>query len=141
MWWAAAIQGGLALFGALGQKDSGREAKRLAKHNVASSKAETAETLRRHEAQGAQQEGYTRAVAGASGFSVQEGTSQQNWINEMVAENKRQRAFISESGKREEERLKLGGEYAASQADAGALGSLGSAVGSFGEAYSMWSTN
>ena len=135
MWWAAAIQGGMALFGAIGQKGAADDARKLSDANVKASRAETKETLRRFDAQGKQQVGYTRAVAGASGFSVQEGTSQQSWINEMIAENRRQRDFISKSGERDVSIIKAGGERAQSLANAGALSSLGSAAGSFGD---MW---
>lgn len=139
MWWAAAIQGAFSLFGAVKQQQSGKDAERLAGHNVAMSKAETAETLRRKTLSDRQQEGYARAVAGASGFSIQKGTSQDSYINEMVAENRRQRDFIGKAGKMEEGRLKLGGQYARQTASAGALGSLGDAAGAFGQAYSLWS--
>ena len=138
MWWAAAIQGGLALFGASKQAAAGKDAKRLADQNVAMSKSETAESLRRHTREGEQRVGYATAVAGASGFSIQKGTSQDNYISEMVAENRRQREFIAQSGWQEQKRLRLGGQRAASQASSAALSSVGGAIGMFGEAYSMW---
>lgn len=138
MWWSAAIQGGLALFGAIGAGKAGKQAERLAGANVAASKLETAETLRRHTREGEQRVGYARAVAGASGFSVQKGTSQDNYISEMIAENRRQRTFISMSGSAEQKRLKLGGKMAKSTATANMWSGVGQAAGFAGQAVSLW---
>ena len=136
MWWATAIQVGLSLFGFGKQKQAGKDAEEVGRLNAAAEAAEGAETIRRMERQGRQQEGFARTAAGASGFSIQKGTSQFNYIKELVAENQRQRTFTAEASKRKQDILVRGGQAAGSIADAAALGSLGTAVGALGN---MWS--
>ena len=135
MWWAQAISAGLSLFGAGQQMSGARDARKIAGLNVKASEAETAETLRRQRMEGEQRVGYARAIAGASGFSIQPGTSQQNYIDEMVAENRRQLSFTAQAGKREAGILKRGGELAYRSGQAGAIGSVANAASSIG---TMW---
>lgn len=138
MWWAAAIAGGLSLFGASKAKSAGREARRIANMNADSSKKETDEEIRRMMRGNRQREGYARAVAGASGFSVQKGTSQQGYIDELVSEGRRQVSFTGMAGRRKEKIIRRGGQLAYKQASAQSLSMLGNAAGSFSQSYSLW---
>lgn len=137
MWWAAAIQGGLQLFGAIGQQSAAGDARRIANLNADAQTAENTEEARRMRREGEQRVGYAKAVAGASGFSIQPGTGQQTYINEMVAENRRQQTFQHEAGARKTKILRKGGDLAYRHGQAAAVGSLASAAGSFG---TMWSS-
>ena len=137
MWWAAAINVGLSLFGASKQKKAGKQARKIAGLNVEAEKAESAETIRRMTKSAEQQEGYARATAGASGFSIQKGTSQFNYIKEMVAENTRQRTFAAAASLRKQGILAAGGEAAKTSADASALSSIAGAASSLGSMFSQ----
>lgn len=138
MWWAAAINVGLQLFGGRQQLQAGREAEQIGRENAAAQRAETTETMRRMKREGEQRVGYATAVAHASGFSVKKGTSQQSYIDEMVAENYRQASFVAQSGQRKSRILEKGGQLAYSQGQAAAVSSFAGAAQSFG---SMWSAD
>ena len=137
MWWAAAISIGLSLFGASKQSKAGDQAENIAALNAAAEAKESAETTRRMFAASRQQVGYAKAVAGASGFSVQPGTSQANYISALERENRRQIDFTFQSSLRKQDILKRGGQLAYSQAQAGAVGTLASG---FSSAVALWNT-
>ena len=138
MWWAAAISTGLQLFGASKQKKAGKQAKVIAGMNVEAEKLESAEQFRRSEMESKQRVGYAKAVAGASGFSVQPGTSQARYIDALESEDKRQREFALAASGRKQKILKAGGQAAYTSAQAGMWGSLAGAATSAGTAYGMW---
>ena len=137
MWWTAAIQAGLSLFGASRQDDAARESKKIAALNVKAQQAETQESLRRHRAESRTMEGYAKTAAAASGFSYQEGTSGYDYVQEMVAENRRQRTFMGVAGERQAGILAAGGELAYRQGKASAIGSTASAISSIGNMWSL----
>jgi hypothetical protein len=139
MWWAAAVQTGMSLFGAMSQSGAAKDARQIGGMNANAQREETAEELRRAKLADAYQEGTTQTIQGASGFSMQKGTSQGAYLSEMVSENRRQREFTKKSGKRKAAILNKGGQLAYKEGKARAMGGLADAVGSFGSmATSLW---
>ena len=136
MWWAAAISTGLALFGAVQQNRAGRKARRIGDMNAQAERLEGLEQFRRSKAGSEQKVGYARAVAGASGFSIQPGTSQASYIDALQREDKRQRDFAMVASGRKQKILRAGGQAAGTQARAGMWSSLAGAATSAGQAWS-----
>ena len=135
MWWAAAIGAAFSLFGASKEAKAASQAKDLGFANARASEAETMETLRRTKASQKQIQGYTEAAGSASGFMATAGTAQNEYLNEMIAEDQRQNAFTKKAGKREADILRKGGQLAYSQGRAGAVNTLGSG---FSSAVALW---
>jgi len=142
MWWASAIQAGMSLFGAMDQKRAGKEARAIANMNAEAQRMESAEDIRRTKAQFRQVEGATQAVASGSGFSQKlsrggVGDSQQRYLASMKKEHGAQLDFAKKAGTRQERILRRGGQLAYQQAKAGAIASVGNAIGSFGDMWGM----
>ena len=138
MWWAAAISAGFQLFGASKLKSAGNQARQIAGMNVEAEGLESAEQFRRSKLESEQRVGYAKAVAGASGFSIQPGTSQSSYIDALESEDKRQREFALQSSARKQKILRAGGQAAYSTAQAGMWGSLAGAASGAASAYGMW---
>ncbi len=134
MWWAQAIQGGMKLFGALKTSGAAVESRWTAELNARAQESETDEEVRRMTAENRQRVGTARTTAGASGFSVQKGTSQQAYIDELDAEGKRQVSFTKASGKRKANIIRRGGQLAFKQGKAASISQLGGSIGSFADA-------
>ena len=137
MWWAAAIQVGLSVFGAMKSSGAAGQARNIGTMNQEAQRLETRESIRRQDMLDKEQVGLARAYAGASGFSIQPGTSQAGYIDAMISEQRRQRDFTIDSSRRKEKILGMGGQAAYSQAQASMFGSLATAAGQFGN---MWSS-
>jgi len=138
MWWASGIQAGMSLFGASKLGSAAKKAKRIAGLNVKAFEEESAERYRRLSEGFKQIEGATKTFAAASGFSQRKGESQSGYIASMVAEHGRQLMFEQKSAQSQANIIRQGGQVAYDTGKASAMGSIGSAIGQFGQAWGMF---
>lgn len=137
MWWTTAINTGLSFFGASRQRSAAREARKIGRMNARSERIETAERIRRQTRADEVTTGYARAVAAGSGFSQRAGTSQQRYISEMEREQRYQRDFEFQAGRRRADILERGGELAYRQGSADALSSVARGIGGLGDIWTQ----
>ena len=121
------LSAGSQLMGAFGAKDKGDS-------NSAAIRAETAEKVRRQEAQNLQQESRARAASAASG--VTSAGTPSSYLSGLMEENKAELDFLKKSGGRQASIAKdqgqsafLGGLAGAGGTAAGAASGIGSAFG------------
>lgn len=138
MWWAAAIQGGLSLFGALSGKSAARKARRIAGYNAEADWEESVEKMRRMRRTFREREGMARAIAAGSGLSQKHGDSQSRYIASMVAEHGHQLRFEGRAARSRRKIIKAGGQLAYRQGMADVWAGFGQAIGQFGQAWGTY---
>lgn len=130
---ALAVIGGISAVSSIyGGREGAKAAEKAGKEAAALIRQETAESVRRAQAQNRQTEGATVATIGGSGVKMSGST--QNYYNAMVSENQSQVDWLQYSGdKRAEQAIKQGG-YVSDQSKfsgfQGALSGIGMMVDS-----------
>lgn len=126
MAWMAGIGIGLQALSAFGQMGAAGDAKRASRQNAQLERMETAEQARRLRLEQREREGMGR-VAATAGGTTGEG-SQESVLERMRAEHRRELTWLQDTGRQRERVAVMGGNLAARQARAGALGTLAGAA-------------
>lgn len=128
MAWMAAIGVGLQALSAFGQRSAGRAARQAARENAKMERMETAEQARRLRLEQREREGMGEVAMAASGTAG--GGSQQTVLDRMKFEHNKERQWLIRSGRQRARVAERGGQLAARQANASAIGTLAGAASS-----------
>ena len=124
------------LYSANEQRKAGKDAKRAGRANAAAQLAETKEAARRLSGQQANDRAYTRTAVAASGLELSGSNSL--YLQAMEAEQQKELAWLNKAGATSANLLEQQGKDAQRIANAGAVSTLATGLGSAATMYDQF---